>query len=190
MKERTRRHLRRLVSLLPDGIVRPVIYFLGLAVTAQLLHAVVEHPRDDQIPYRQPEIALASNPIPEPSGADPLYPPNNTFDGKTTALGNVTNHDFETASGSIGTPATNHDIETAPTTVATVTNHDFETGTFTGWTLTGSPQIATDPTQGSYAKFTGSSQKITSSAVTIPTTAQSRPSSTTSATSTPPTGAG
>ena len=158
--------------MLPDGFVRPVIYFLGLALTAQLLHAVVERPRDAQLPEREPAVDLVDNPIPDPSGADPLYPPNHTFDGKTTALGQVTNHDFETAAGSVGTPATNHDLETAPSTVATFTNGDFETGTFTGWTVAGSPTIASDANQGYYARMSGSTHKITSSAVTVPSTAQ------------------
>ena len=64
MEEGTRQRLRRLVSLFPNGVVRPLIYILGLTLTAQLLHAVVEHPRDAEIPHRQPEIALADNPIP------------------------------------------------------------------------------------------------------------------------------
>jgi RHS repeat-associated protein len=172
VKERTRRRLRRLVSLFPNGVTRSLIWLLGIALTAQLLQVVFERPRDQILPEREPAIQLADNPTPSPSGADPLYPPNNTFDAKTVALGNVTNHDFEAAPASVGTPPTNHDLQAAPTTVATVTNGDFEMGTFTGWTLTGSPQIQTDPNQGYYARFTGSSQKITSSAVTIPSTAQ------------------
>ena len=173
MTERSPRRIRKILSLLPNGVSRPVVYFLGLALTAQLLHAVVESPRDAALPVQEPAIDLVDNPIPSPSGADPLYPPNHTFDGKTTALGNLTNHDFEESPAAVGTPATNHDIETAPTTVATLTNGDFEAGTFAGWTLAGSPQIQTDPNQGYYARFTGSSQKITSSAVTVPSTAQS-----------------
>ena len=173
MTERSPRRIRKILSLLPNGVTRPVVYFLGLALTAQLLHAVVERPLDEVLPVQEPAIDLVDNPIPSPSGADPLYPPNHTFDGKTTAHGQVTNHDFEASPSSVGTPATNHDIQTAPTTVATLTNGDFEAGTFTGWTLTGSPQIQTDPNQGYYARFTGSSQKITSSAVTVPSTAQS-----------------
>jgi RHS repeat-associated protein len=172
MTERSPRRVRKFLSLLPNGVTRAVVYFLGLALTAQLLHAVVESPRDEVLPVQEPAIDLVDNPIPSPSGADPLYPPNHTFDGKTTALGNVTNHDFEAAPAAVGTPATNHDIETAPTTVGTFTNGDFETGDFTGWTLAGSPTIASDPNQGYYARFTGSTHKITSSAVTVPSSAQ------------------
>lgn len=169
-----RPRLRRLIRLFPDGVSRTIVYVLGLALTAQLLHAVVEKPRDEKPPtVRQPAVDLVDNPVPSPSGADPLYPPNHTFDGKTTSLGQVTNSDFETAPAAVGTPPTNSDLQTAPNTVATFTNGDFETGNFTGWTLTGSPVIASDPNQGYFAKFTAASQKITSSAVTVPSTAQS-----------------
>jgi hypothetical protein len=172
MTERSPRRIRKFLSLLPNGVTRPVVYFLGLALTAQLLHSVTERPRDEAPPVRQPAVDLVDNPIPSPSGADPLYPPNHTFDGKTTALGQVTNHDFEAVPASVGTPPTNHDLETNPSTVATFTNGDFQTGNFTGWTVTGSPTVASDPNQGYYARFTSSSQSMTSSAVTVPNSAQ------------------
>jgi hypothetical protein len=130
VKEGTRRRLRRLVSLLPDGIVRPVIYFLGLALTAQLLNAVVERPRDAQLPERQPEISLADNPIPSPSGADITYPLNPMIDGDVKTVGNpVPNADLQQPSFNTGSPATNADLETAPVNVVTVPNGGSEPGT-------------------------------------------------------------
>jgi hypothetical protein len=172
MTERSPRRIRKIISLFPNGVTRPVVYLLGVALTAQLLHSVVEHPRQEALPVRQPAVDLVDNPIPSPSGADALYPSNHTFDAKTSALGQVTNSDFETAPGSVGTPPTNHDLQTAPNTVATFTNGDFETGNFNGWTLAGSPVIASDPNQGYFAKLTASTHKITSSAVTVPGSAQ------------------
>lgn len=56
MKERSPRRLLRLLSFLPNGAVRSVVYFVGLALTAQLLHAVTERPRDEVLPYREPAL--------------------------------------------------------------------------------------------------------------------------------------
>jgi hypothetical protein len=40
MTERSPRRIRKILFLLPNGVTRSVAYFLGLALTAQLLNAV------------------------------------------------------------------------------------------------------------------------------------------------------
>ena len=162
------------MSLLPDGVVRSVIYFLGLALTAQLLHAVVERPRDAQLPEREPAIQLADNPIPSPSGADSTYPLNPMIDGDVKAVGNpIPNADLQQPSFNTGTPATNADLETAPVSVVTVPNGAFGTGDFSNWTQAGSGiTIQSDASHTNWAKFTSTTGSLTTSAVTIPATAQ------------------
>jgi RHS repeat-associated protein len=105
---------------------------------------------------------------PDPSGAEPPYPLNHTLDGQIEGLGSLQNANFETAPGSVGTPPANSDLETAPVEATAPTNGDFESGDFTGWTVTGSPSIQSDPTHGYWARFGSNSQVLVSSAVTVP----------------------
>jgi RHS repeat-associated protein len=174
VKERTRRRLHRLVSLFPDGVIRSIIYFLGLALTAQLLHAVIERPRDEELPVREPAIQLADNPIPSPSGAHNTYPLNPMIDGDVKTVGNpIPNADLQQPSFNTGTPATNADLEIAPVGVVTVPNGAFGSGDFTDWTQGGTGiTIQSDASHTNWAKFTSTTGSLTTSAFTIPDTAQ------------------
>jgi hypothetical protein len=102
-------------------------------------------------------VATRTNPSPTASGAEAAYP---------------LNHALDATGGPTGTPPANYDFETAPTAVGTSPqNYDFATGDFTGWTTVGSPTIASDGPQGSYASL-GSGASVTTAAFTVDVTAQ------------------
>jgi RHS repeat-associated protein len=111
---------------------------------------------------------------PSPSGADPAYPLNHTFDADIQPVGTPpANADFESASYPVGDPPGNHDLEDPAQDAGTPpTNHDFETGDFTGWTTSGTTSIQSDGQHGYYAKLQ-SSGTIISSAFTVDSSAQS-----------------
>ncbi len=143
---------------------RRIAIVLCLTAVALVLEVV---PRGSLLPGLTPE---AKADPPTLSDADPAYPLNHTFDGKTEALDSAANADFESASEEVGTPPENVDLEDDPVTLATPTNADFETGTFSGWTTTSDPSIATD--NGDDWAQLGSSDTMTSSALDISSDAQ------------------
>ncbi len=143
---------------------RRIAIILCLTAVALVLQAV---PRGSFLPGLTPE---AKADPPTLSDAEPAYPLNHTFDGKTEALASASNADFEAASEEVGTPRENFDLEDDPVTQDTPSNADFETGTFSGWTITSDPSIQTDNGD-DWAKL-GSSDTLTSSALDIDSDAQ------------------
>jgi hypothetical protein len=113
------------------------------------------------------------NGSPTPSGANPLYPPNHTFDGDEQPVGTPpANHDFSVPGYAVGVPPSNYDLQAAAESVGTPpTNHDFETGTLTGWTTAGTVALQSNGTQGSYAQLT-SNGDLTSDAFTVDASTQ------------------
>jgi hypothetical protein len=118
------------------------------------------------------EAQPQSSPI--PSGANPPYPLNHTFDAAAQPAGSPpTNHAFEVPGYAVGTPPANFDLEAAAQAVGTPpTNHDFESGDLSGWTTSGTVSIASDAPHGFYASLTGVNASITSAAFTVDATAQ------------------
>jgi YD repeat-containing protein len=144
--------------------VSPLALAVAFAVIATALRSAPDLP---QVRLDE-DVRLVSHEDPTPSGADPLYPPNHTVDGKTESVGSPpANSGFEQVGGPVGTPPPNHDFQTPPVDTVTVPNGDFETGTFANWTLAGSPTISSDQTRGYWARLAGG-QGITSSAIAVP----------------------
>ncbi len=123
-------------------------------------------------PGFEENVADATHRVVNPSGADPIYPPNHTIDGEVQDLGSLPNADFEEPSPNVGTPATNSDLETAPASVVTVPNGTFGTGTFANWTTSGTTTIQTGGPSGDWARLDSPAAFITSDAITVPTNAQ------------------
>ena len=108
------------------------------------------------------------------SDADPAYPPNHVFDGKTEPRGQVSNADFDAASFDVpATPPANHDLQAVPITQAAFPNGNFSTGTFASWTTAGTPTIRTSADRRPWAELDARRDVITTSALTIPADAQS-----------------
>lgn len=115
-----------------------------------------------------PRLASA----PSPSGAYPAYPLNNTFNGDVVQTGTPpANSDFETPPQTTGTPPANSDFSAASTVAGSPpTNSNFATGDFTGWTVSGSPTVASDPSYGHYASLNGAVNIISSPFTVDPST--------------------
>jgi len=111
-------------------------------------------------PSFAPDAAFAD---PTPSGADPAYPLNHTFDSDVLPVGTPpANADFESSAYQVGSPPTNYDLQSAAEDTGTPpTNHDFETGDFTGWTRSGTTSMQSDGTHGYWAKLQASGTIIT-----------------------------
>lgn len=134
-----------------------VALIAGLLVLTTLLHAT---PPD---PSRQlPDVELASSRVPTLSGADPLFPPNHTMDGKLTSKGSLTNADFSASSTNVGTPATNATLEAPENLAVAVPNGNVSTGTLASWTATAGVTTASDTPHGTYAKWTSTGASLTS----------------------------
>ncbi|HLC23193.1 MAG TPA: hypothetical protein VJL08_01985, partial [Dehalococcoidia bacterium] len=111
--------------------------------------------------------------VPTPSGAEPAYPLNHTFDADIQSVGTPPpNSGFEAPGYSTGTPPANYDLSAPAQDVGTPpTNYNFETGDFSGWTVSGTASIQSDAPHGYYAKL-GASATIISSAFTVDSAAQ------------------
>ncbi len=154
--------------LLRRTVLGPIALLTALSLISQLGPPM---PRSPESVVRLDESHIRRVSGPAPSGADPIYPPNHTLDGKVESLGAAPNADFEAPSVPVGSPPTNSDLEAPAVDVVTVPNGDFEAGTFANWTTSGSPTIQSDSTHGYWAKM-ASTATITSAALAIPSSAQ------------------
>lgn len=136
-----------------------------------------------------PENTLHFQSLPTPSGANPAYPLNHSFDSPARSLGSlVSNANFETPASSVGTPPLNSDFSSPPATVGAQpndgdfeiapantggqpSNADFETGTLSGWTTTGNVAIQSDQGHGFWAQLTNN-PTLVSSAFTVDSSIQ------------------
>lgn len=120
------------------------------------------------VPPDDEQYRLAT--VPTPSGANPLYPANHTFDAiAPESLGTPpANHDFVSPGYAVGQPPTNYDLQAAPIPTGTPpANHTFASGDLSGWTTTGSVTIKSDVTHGSYARLSGYGPTLTSDPFTV-----------------------
>jgi hypothetical protein len=119
-------------------------------------------------------LPLAQVAPPSPSGAEPPYPLNLTFDAESLPVGEPpTNHSFEESGFPTGSPPDNHDLSQAPSDVGIPSeNHDFGTGDFTAWTIEGAPTIQSDAERGPWAQLGSSGQAVTTAPFTVDPDAQ------------------
>src|SRR6266705_151745 len=117
--------------LLRRTVLGPIALLTALSLISQLGPPM---PRSPESVVRLDESHIRRVSGPAPSGADPIYPPNHTLDGKVESLGAAPNADFEAPSVPVGSPPTNSDLEAPAVDVVTVPNGDFEAGTFANWT--------------------------------------------------------
>ncbi len=133
------------------------------AVVIQRASAQVQRQRAEQPANGGPAASIGQPPddaahflstLPDPSGANPLYPANHSFDANSASLGSFgPNAGFEDPPTDVGTPPDNADFEAPTTDVGTPPqNHDFETGDLTGWTPSGNVGISQDSTHGYWAR--------------------------------------